>query len=262
MSNVRGRTLLDAVAAAVDGPEAWVGPLAVDGAVIHHSLPAKHLPLTDLRALLLHREASYDVRNAVWAELAFMAQHHGGDWELGAVWMMTPGLRKAAWRVVGDGGVPYADMEAEVVEGFLRELRTIDVEVPSIAARLWWAGYRHGLRARESYRPTAWRTEIADPARLRPHSAPSGHPDLVLDRAVRAGAISGDEAELIGSTRLEEGGLASAAARMDLGYQACRSRRMAAEKRLARFLVVPGPQPASAPEKPTQVNVRVHKEAA
>lgn len=262
MSTVRARNLLDTIAAAVDGPEAWVGPLAVDGAVIHHSLPAKSLPLTGLRPLLLRRGTSYDVRNAVWAELTFMVQHRGGDWELGAVWMMTPGLRKAAWRVVGDGGVPYSDMEAEVVEGFLRELRTIDVEVPSIAARLWWAGYRHGLRARESYRPTAWRTEMTDPAPLRPQSVPSGHPDLVLGRAVRAGAISGDEAELIGSTRLEEGGLASVAARMDLGYQACRTRRMAAEERLARFLLVPGPQPECSPERLAQVNVQANKEAA
>lgn len=262
MSTVSERTVLEAVAAAVDGPEAWVGPLALDCTVIHQSLPAMELSLVELRALLLDRRASFDVRNAVWAELAFMAQRRGAEWELGAVWMMAPGLRKAAWRVTRAGRVPYADMEAEVVEGFLRELRAVDVEAPSIAGRLWWAGYRYGLRARESYRPTASRFDVMDPACLRPRVAPLGHPDLVLDRAVRAGAISGEEAELIGSTRLEEGGLAAAAAQLDLGYQACRARRTAAEERLARFLVVPGPEVAPVPEQWAQTNTRLDQEAA
>ncbi|MEZ0064957.1 hypothetical protein ABIA32_000945 [Streptacidiphilus sp. MAP12-20] len=240
MPSPREKTALDVVAAAIDGPSAWVGPLLLDGTTIHPALPARDLPLSEVRSLMLSSRPPYEVRNAVWAELAFHAQHRGADWELGAVWMMAPGLRKAARRAVSDTGAPYADIEAEVVEGFLRELRSIDIEVPAITAKLWWAGYRQGLRALADYRPTAWRHEVPDPASLRPHASPPGHPDSVLDRAVSAGVISAAEAELIGGTRLETGGLAAAAMQMGLGYQACRRRRTEAEERLARFLLVPG----------------------
>jgi hypothetical protein len=254
MGTAAERTVLRAVAAAVEGPDAWVGPLRLDCSVLHHTLPAEELPLAQVRALLLRSGAPYEARNAVWAELAFLSQHHGEEWELGAIWMMSPGLRKAAWRVVGDSRVPYADIETEVVEGFLCELRTTDIEVPAIAAKLWWAGYRHGLRAREAYRPTARRTEISDLSSLRPHGTSDGHPDFVLERAVREGAITGGEAELIGSTRLEECSLAAAAVRLDLGYQACRARRAAAEERLARFLVITDPRLDNPPEQWSQTN--------
>ncbi|MEV7603353.1 hypothetical protein AB0O91_38890 [Kitasatospora sp. NPDC089797] len=235
-------SVLKAVAAAISGPDAWVGPLCLDGAAVHPALPQGRLSLTELRPLLLLPEAPAGARDAVWSELVFHAQRHGPDWELGAVWMMSPGLRKAAWRVVNNSWVPYADIEAEVVEGFLRELRGVDVESPAIAGRLWWAGYRQGLRARDAYRTTAARSEISEPAWLGRRRGFGGHPDQVLERAVRAGAITGDEAELIGRTRLEDGGLAEAAFRLDLGFQACRARRAAAEERLARFLVVSEPR--------------------
>ncbi|MFE2428632.1 hypothetical protein ACFXJ5_18070 [Streptomyces sp. NPDC059373] len=71
----------------------------------------------------------------------------------------------------------------------------------------------------------------------------TGHPDFVLERAVRAGAVTADEAELIGWPRMEDEGLADAARRLGIGYTACRVRRAVAEERLARYLLVPGAEP-------------------
>ncbi|MFE9426179.1 hypothetical protein ACFYNO_24825 [Kitasatospora sp. NPDC006697] len=247
MGYVRERSVLKAVDIAVSGPEAWLGPLFLDGASVHESLPQRELPITELRPLLLRPETTYEARDGVWSELAFLAQNRGHKWELGAIWMMSPGLRKASWRIVNNGWAPYADIEAEVVEGFLRELRAVDIDSRAVAGRLWWAGYRHGLRARDSYRAMPVRAQAADFACLNPRSALGGHPDQVLDRAVRAGVITEDESELIGCTRLEENGLAAAALQLDIGYQQCRARRTAAEERLAKYLVIPGPHRRSVP---------------
>ncbi|WHM36006.1 hypothetical protein [Streptomyces sp. BPTC-684] len=214
--------------------------LDVDGMDIEHEFPEKRAPLRDLRTLLLDRATPYAVREDVWKELVFRAQSEGGDWPLAAVWMMAPGLRGAAARVVRGGGVPFPDTEAEVIEGFLKELKSIDVDARGVASRLWWAGYRAGLRARATYTGALRAVPLVDRRVLHAQRPPSGHPDFVLDRAVRAGAVTADEAELIGRTRMENEGLADAARRLGIGYTACRIRRAVAEERLARYLLVPG----------------------
>ena len=64
----------------------------------------------------------------------------------------------------------------------------------------------------------------------------SGHPDFVLARAVAEKVITADEAELIGSTRLEDHPLATAAAQRGLSYAAAAQARRRAEHRLAAYL--------------------------
>ncbi|GGU22346.1 hypothetical protein [Streptomyces violascens] len=219
---------------------------------IEHEFPGGKAPLRDLRKRLLDRGTSYAVREDVWKELVFRAQSQGGDWPLAAVWMMAPGLRGAAARVVRGGGLPFPDVEAEVIEGFLKELKSIDVDARGVASRLWWAGYRAGLRARATYTGMLRAVPLPEPWALHAQRPTSGHPDFVLDRAVRAGAVTADEAELIGRTRMENEGLADAARRLGIGYTACRIRRAVAEERLARYLVVPGADAGSnRPSSPT-----------
>ncbi|MEU5996229.1 hypothetical protein ABZ837_00180 [Streptomyces sp. NPDC047197] len=71
--------------------------------------------------------------------------------------------------------------------------------------------------------------------------SPVGHPDEVLDRAVRRGVITPREADLIGRTRLEKEGLAELARRTGSGYLTCRTRRTEADERLAAYLLISGP---------------------
>jgi predicted DNA-binding protein (UPF0251 family) len=65
---------------------------------------------------------------------------------------------------------------------------------------------------------------------------PWGHPDFVLARAVAEGAITGDEAELIGSTRLEDYTLEAAAADTGISVTALQRARAHAEARLLEWL--------------------------
>ncbi|MDV9176350.1 hypothetical protein R6V09_40280 [Streptomyces sp. W16] len=227
---------------------------------VGREFPRNQVPLRELRARLLDRATPYGVREDVWAELVFRTQSEGGDWPLAAVWMMAPGLREAAARVVRGSTLPFPDAEAEVIEGFLNELRTIDVDVGGVASRLWWAGYRCGLRARSRYSGAVRAVPLMERWALHARNSVPGRPDFVLDRAVYAGAVTAEEAELIGRTRMEGEGLAAAARRLGLGYTACRARRAVAEERLARYLLVTGSAPG--PDIPSRSSLTELAEAA
>ena len=69
-----------------------------------------------------------------------------------------------------------------------------------------------------------------------PPPPPARHPDLVLARAVAAGAITASEAALIGSTRLEPISLAEVAVLRGQSYRDVRAARIRAERKLSVFL--------------------------
>lgn len=77
---------------------------------------------------------------------------------------------------------------------------------------------------------------IPDTAAANIPARPWGHPDFVLARAVRAGAITEAEAELIGATRLEGADLVSFALAEGCSIDVVRHRRFRAERRLVKFL--------------------------
>src|SRR5438128_1183994 len=63
----------------VTGPS----PLAIDGAVLGHGLPARLIPLGELRRLLLARTTTYGARDAAVSELLRRARGGGGAWAVG-----------------------------------------------------------------------------------------------------------------------------------------------------------------------------------
>jgi hypothetical protein len=75
---------------------------------------------------------------------------------------------------------------------------------------------------------------------------PWGHPDFVLARAVAENAITADEAELIGSTRLEGVALATAAEERGVAYEAVKKTRQRAEHRLIAYLLDTPTEPHAA----------------
>lgn len=236
----RERSLLSAVDVTFSCMEESAAPPTLEGAELGEGLPQGPISLRELRERSLGPQAPRGLSEAVWSELAFRAQRDGDDWTVAALWMMIPGLRAAVRRVLLRGRAPYADIEADVVEGFLAELKTVDVDKGGVAARLWWAGYRRGLHALTFYRFGAGPLPHEDWMDIHVHPSPGGHPDQVLDRAVRRGVITAEEAELIGSTRIESEGLSVVARRLRQGYLECRMRRTEAEERLAAFLLIPG----------------------
>ncbi len=214
----------------VTGPQ----PIALDGRDIP-GLPPVELPLDQLGRLMLATDCPQGTRDAVWAQLITRSRRDGNRWTVACVGLALPVLLPVAVGLTRRFRGEVHDIHAAVLDGFLSELGTVDLERPAILVRLRWAAYRAGH--------TALREALDSPAPSRkigywsaePHR-PSGHPDFVLVGAVNAGAITADEAALIGSTRFGELSLTEAAQCREQHYEATKKARQRAEYRLVTYL--------------------------
>ena len=145
-----------------------------------------------------------------------------------------PGLRRAAASLgLGYCGDP-ADLQAEILTGFLTALRALDpddLEDIPLASRLCWAAWRAGrAHACADARWSAGR-RVLDPGHDAP-AMPWGHPDFVLAAAVTRGVLSPAQARLIGANRLEGIPLSRIAAQHGVSHSALCNQRKRAEKAL------------------------------
>lgn len=193
-------------------------------------LPNEILPLDRLRPLLLSPQTSVDVRDAVWRELVIHARRDGPAWVVAAVGVAMPGLRHIAGLLAAGWRGDIRDLDAELLVGFVARLKTIDLEPPRICGRLIDAGLRAARKARDADSDAQLiHAEATGPiAPIHPWD----HPDLVLARAVAAGVIDADDANLIAATRLDHATLAQAAARLGITSSLASSWRLKAERRL------------------------------
>ena len=218
---------LDAARAAFEWLVTGPHPVSVDGRLFP-GLPARRVPLNELRDRLLRRRCPQTLRDAAWAHLVLLARTEGGAWTVGAVGVALPALTSIAAALSAKFAGDPSDIHAAVLAGFVAELGEIDLRRPRVMLRLRWAAYRAGHTAvREALDAPVpsghgFRSTMPPP--------PWGHPDFVLARAVADGAITSTEAELIGSTRLEGVPLADAAAERDLSYEAAKKARLRAEQ--------------------------------
>lgn len=203
-------------------------PLSLDGRAVGHGLPSRLIGLHELAAILMHPSCGFEAADAAWRLLVARARALGPAWVVGAVGVALPGLRAASWRLARTFS---GDVQAELLAGFVTALTTVDVQRPKVAQRLCSAAL---VTARS-------RLRVAEPARTdvtthapasAPPQIPSGHPDFVLARAVRAGVITAAEAEMIGVTRLEDVPIAVYAQRIGMSRWAAYKARGRAEDRL------------------------------
>lgn len=215
-------------------------PLAVDGAALGHGLPARPIELVELRAILLHPATAYETRDHVWRELVTRVRRDGSPWVIGCVGIALPGL-KAAVRdqlayLEADPEAGTARVAGDLLTAFFQALLRVDLDRPKIAQRLVSQSAKTVVRA---YRARV-RTRPVDPytmAALNPAAeSTGGHPDLLLDSAVRQGVITAEEAEIIAVTRLERVRPAEVAERMGASYNALMKRRRRAELRLVEAM--------------------------
>lgn len=222
----------------VTGPE----PTSVDGRLFP-GFPRRRLPLNEVRDRLLRRCCPQATRDAVWAHLVGRSRAEGATWTVGCVGVALPALTTIATRLSARFAGDPSDIHAAILTGFLTEIAHIDLGKPRIMVRLRWAAYRAGHRAvREALDapvPVGSGFRSAEP------TPPWGHPDFVLARAVAENVITADEAELIGSTRLEDHPLATAAAERGVSYKAAQQVRRRAEHRLAAYLADDAPREGS-----------------
>ena len=224
--------LAHAFALLTDGP----GQPSINGRAIGSGLPRRLVPVSELARLL--PTVSADVRDAVWRELVRRARSRGSTWVVVAAGLALPGLRNAAGALTRGYRSDPADIDTEVIAGFLAALREVDIDEPAIAWRLCRAAYNAGARARYAAdRYAARHVELPEDggSQMAPR-APWSHPDLVLADAVAKRVLSVETAELIGRTRLEGRTLRAVAEELQVPYSTARRHRREAEERLVSLI--------------------------
>src|SRR6266545_4922452 len=88
-------------------------PLSLDGRQAGHDLPARPIPLDELRARLLYPSTSFAARDAAIAALLARAKAEGGAATVGLLGVLLPGLRHAASPMIRTCPRKRADLEAE-----------------------------------------------------------------------------------------------------------------------------------------------------
>jgi predicted DNA-binding protein (UPF0251 family) len=203
-------------------------PLSVDGRQLGHGLPRRRIPLPELAAILMHPSCGFEARDAVWRLLVTRARSGNAEWMVGAVGVALPGLRNAAHRLSRSY---HGDTQAALVTEFVAALGAVNLERPGVVSRLLDAASSAARAALRASEPA-----VSGEANFVPRSTlprpPYGHPDLVLARAVAAGVLSAEDADLIGTTYLEDVSVAEYAERLGVSRWTVYKRRKAAEARL------------------------------
>ncbi|MFC3454344.1 sigma-70 family RNA polymerase sigma factor [Amycolatopsis speibonae] len=214
----------------VTGPD----PVSVDGREIP-GLPPRPVPLDELGALLRADGCAQATRDAAWTYLITRARAERGTWTVACVGMALPALLRAATSVTRHFTGDRHDINAAVLTAFVQELDEVDLARPAILARLYYVAFRAGLLALDDAvgKPIPAGDLVFNALRPPP---PEGHPELVLEAAVHAGAITAEQAALISETRLGDTTLADAARSRGLRYRTVQKGRARAEARLVTYL--------------------------
>jgi hypothetical protein len=220
---------LDAAQRAFDLLVCPPAPLGFDARGVK-GLPERMLPLDELRDLLLKPDTTITVRDGVWRDLVTRARRDGPAWVVATVAMALPGLRKQAGVLAAGGKGDTADLDAELIVGFLERLKTVDIAEQRICGRLIDAGVRSARKSRDRYADTHLVHVDSDGPRT--PKLPWDHPDWVLARAVAAGVLDPEEANLIAATRLGHDTLAQAADALGMDPVLAAKWRKLAELRL------------------------------
>lgn len=203
--------------------------IGIDGRSVHPGLPQRFIGARELRSVLLHPATTYPARDAALVELISRAK---GDQDatLVVLGMVVPGLKRAGGRLARGVDGLNADIDAELVAGVLEALAT-GVGTSRVAAKLLTAAIRHAR--------AVVRNEARNDVSRFPLDAGAFHtsnPEVALDRAVAAGVITQDEAELVAASRIDGRSTTELADEAGTTVGTLRTRRNRAERRLRDFL--------------------------
>jgi hypothetical protein len=216
-------------------------PLALEAGAVS-GLPRRTIPLTELRAMLLHPSTSHGVRDATLGELLRRAQAEGGRWTIGLAGVLLYGLRRAVSPLCRACPGKAADIEAEAIVGLLEAIPVTNPSRLRLASRLTWL-------ARNKAKALVTR-EFAEMSGRPFHDVGSAapawsdhHPDLVLMKAVITKVLEPEDAALIGDTRLGLMTMRDAAECLGISTSAAYERRRQAEVKLVAWIQGPDYEP-------------------
>ena len=216
------------------------GPLSLDCDSLgtHLGLPPGTVALPVLRDWLLDHPYDYPARDAVWRELIRRARLDGPEWVIAAVGMAMPALVHTAGRLAAGYRGEVADLDAEILTGFLQALRDrVDLAKPAPYASLCFAAYRAGRAERLNQGTYVPVEDIEHTAtETRSPKLPYGHPDLLVARAAALQVIDAGDAAAFIEVRLGRRAIEPVAAALGISVDALRMRLARVDTRLAQAL--------------------------
>lgn len=211
-------------------------PLALDCAALGSGLPAKEMPLDEVRVLLLKRRTSWVTKDVVWQELVKRAHATPEPWITVTAGIMIPGLKHIGGKLGGRYPGDRNDLDSEILEGFLQALDIADESAPKIYSQLYWAAFRRGHEACNRERRLAMsRSELADTVADRRPAG--GHPDLVLADAMLSGVVTPQQADLVSDVLLDHEDRRTAATRRGMSRHEVAAKLNTATRHLADYLL-------------------------
>jgi hypothetical protein len=149
------------------------------------------------------------------------------------LWLMLPGLLRVRQRLATWNALGRDDFDAELLAGVWEAATAVGPSSAGVAARLVNRARRRALTAVRRAADWAGRSEPLSTEMAEPEHEHSGGPEEVLSEAVRAGVISGEEAELFRATH---GTIGTVRARMGVTVYGAQNRRRRARQRLLDWL--------------------------
>jgi hypothetical protein len=230
---------LDAVDAAFAALTCEPAPLTLDLDKLgpDSGLPGGVMALPALRDWLLANPRAYPARDAVWRELIRRARLDGPAWVIAAVAMAMPALRRYAGRLASGYAGDPADIDAEILTGFLTALRDrVDLTRDAPYATLCMAAWRAGHELRCQTGDAVPVDDVEHVTGPRTPKLPYGHPDLLVQRAVRLGILDKVDQEPYIDLRLGRRAIEPIAARLGITVDALRMRAERIAVRIADAL--------------------------
>jgi hypothetical protein len=202
-----------------------------------NDLPGGVMTLPALRDWLLAHPRAYVGRDAVWRDLVLRARMDGPAWVVAAVAMAMPALRRYAGRLHTGWAGDAADIDAEILTGFLTALRDrVDLSKPAPYASMCMAAWRAGYELRQRTGQTVPVDDVEHVVGPRTPTVPYGHPDLLVQRAVGLGILDASDEQPYIDLRLGRRAIEPIAAGMGITVDALRMRARRIDVRIAHAL--------------------------
>ncbi|MZG20124.1 hypothetical protein GTY44_42760 [Streptomyces sp. SID5914] len=200
-------------------------------------------PVDRVRTHLAHPSTRPELREQTWCEVVRRARELGEPWDVVAVAMTVPVLRRMLARLARPAHLERAEVEQEALAAVAAALRTVDITTERLDRELFSAADRavHRLAytaRRRSARETDQAAVRLDHLCVVPQ-ADHGEPAdelTVLARAVQARVVDVSEARLIARTRLNGESMHRLAAERGVSVRQLYRHRAAAEQHLAAHL--------------------------
>jgi hypothetical protein len=248
--------------------------ITLPSTVIDEREPIMALPMLDFRERLMRGKLPQQVTDDAWRYLAALAREQRGDWNLFALGVAYPKLRKQASRVTDRlTGAPRDDMHQSIAAEFVIALHRLELDRPYVFNRLVDAAYTHASGRKR--RPREWLTDIETLDAVQPRTELRDGPEAqaeinensqISERDVLAAVIvqvntapgreriTTVQAELISRTYLDGERLRDVGADFNLSEPSASKQRRRAANLIARALGRPDladpPRPRTSGDAP------------